>query len=177
MTIRTINQINDIKHLFYVQSAIVKNHNGFYWAASALEISIPAGGEYLIAMELSDTEIEMLLYRVVTNALDADVEFFEGGDFSGGTAIVFENTNRVTNKTLPIISVEKGVTIDVAGVPIFSAKVRGAAGRTGSVDYIETTDNSGIIMKPSTVYYFRIKNNDTGAKDFDFYFKISQHTD
>ncbi len=177
MTIRSISQINDIKHLFYIQSAIVKNHNGLYWVSSLLDVSIPAGGEYFVAMELSDVEIELLTYDITTNALDADIELHEGGAFSGGTPLDFTNTNRVLDTAVPAVSSAYGVTIDTAGPDIITAKVRGNASRTSSTSYVRTTDNSGLIMKPNTVYYFHVTNNDVGAKFFDFYFKISQHTD
>lgn len=177
MGTRPVTHINDLRHLVLQLTGVAQNHNGRFWIGTHNNVVIPAGGTFYFAMTFADAEVELIRFTVETDAVDGSATYYEGGSYSGGTPLVFESMNRITNDPVPAADGKAGVTIDSAGINILDFKVRGSSGIFGGNVFGGIGQNTGIIFRPNTVYYFEIINNDGSSRNFDFVFEMTKHED
>ena len=98
----------------------------------------------------------------VVGARDLLVETFLGGTVSGGVTMVQFPTNLDNPQEPPNQFAAAGVTIDVAGVLIFTDEILGAGGGTD-----DALQGGGIIIPANTTSYKTYTNNDAQSVDLE----------
>lgn len=158
---------NDSKAEYYSRSIAHKNAHGHLWRAWELRINLAPAATYYAGMTTGVKQIELERFSVASDTEDSNINIYEGGAWSGGSALEITCLNRHLNLVLPAVSAGSGVNIDTPGVLIMPDVYRGQTGIFNEDQNSSLIDDVTIIFRASESYYFEIVNNDASARDYD----------
>lgn len=161
-----MSTLHDARFAFFASSEANVLAQDRAFVADAFKSALANGSTFSIGVTTGPKAATLPGFSMSDRSDQTEIEFFEGGAYSGGTLLEFFNLNRVANATaVPFTSSFSDVTIDTPGLRIRRATVLGS---TNNKNVTTTSDSAGFILKPNTVYYISITNNDgTQAADYD----------
>ena len=159
--IRTI----ETEHAYIHEGIFFESYNKFTLAAGAtraVTIKAPVG--------------KYLHYRpanLVTSADKVTIEFYEGATVTEGTGTAATPSNHNRNSTLTSgVTLLDAPTVTANGTKLAQVYIPGATGmggtRTGASAGLS---NSEWVLKPNTVYMFRVTNGSSGSNDIQINFE------
>lgn len=159
-----MSHINDSLHDFYhidwkqglVDGSLLTSH---------YDVTLGAAAQAFLGFTTGPDPVILQSRGVDTDSDLYYTEIFEGGAYSLGTALDQHRRNRLVDNTVGMFSdISGGVTIDTPGVSIFTVSVLGVK----NVVVSDVSEAPSFIFKPSTVYYYLLRNDSAQARDYHF---------
>ena len=159
-----MSHINDSLHDFYhidwkqglVDGSLLTSHYDVTLAAAASAFIGFTTGPDPVVLQSRIVDTDSDLYYI---------EIFEGGAYSVGAALDQHRRNLIRDNTVGMfLDLRGGVTIDTPGASVFTVNVLGVKNIVAS----DVTEAPSFIFKPSTVYYYLLRNDSAQSRDFHF---------